>query len=181
MKSGLRAFLILLLVGMISLGSAAGATGYLAYRKIAPIVRDDDGPKHLGFWDLGSGYGTGSSFLVAVREKSDDGVDFSLRIPALLINVGLRFVSVSIPRETADEIQRFVPFLTTLAAEITRCPDGDFVEIVKHGETVRISKRGNRIVVHIDTDEIALGLAIPLSSFKTVIDKVAQTSSSNYA
>ena len=100
---------------------------------------------------------------VRVRTKDGSGDDVSLRCPAVLARAGLAFAPLSrlpLDREALSAL----PAARELIAELRRRPDATFVQVVSRHESVRISTRGDRLVVEADTPGEAISVAVPLAT-----------------
>ncbi len=110
---------------------------------------------------LGSGV-----VMVKVHDKSPDGIHLTAPVPAALVDLGLALVPLApIAADLGavrSEIEPWGPALEALADELARCPDATLVEVEDRGERVRVSKRGGKLRVEVESRDADVQVSVPV-------------------
>ena len=112
------------------------------------------------------------TFSLAVQEA--EGSRTSLAVPASLVDIGLAFVPNEVYAEIAHEAGPHWDIVEVVSREISDCPDAVFVEVIDGNEHVRIAKRGNKIVIDVDTHRENIRVALPLRTFERVVKRIGK-------
>lgn len=109
---------------------------------------------------------------VRVQERGPDGVRLFVPVPAAALDLGLGVATLAIP---ADELARMraeaAPYheaLTAVARGLEECPDATLVEVLTDRESVRVTKRGGTLIVHVDADDGRVRVALPARTLTRV-------------
>lgn len=115
-------------------------------------------------------YSTGT---VSVEVAQVEGQDLSIGVPAALITLALMVVPDDLYAEAAHELRPYWPAVREFCRQLGDCPDAVFVE-VRGGEDelVIVSKREDRLLVHVQEDESRVHVAIPLYAVQTVANRL---------
>jgi hypothetical protein len=108
-------------------------------------------------------YNTGM-VRVEVREKSPNGQHISLAVPAVVVPIGVRLVPKEKLREALRDLQAWLPAIKVASEELRRCPDGPLVEVDSRREHVRIVKRGDALVIDVDSESETVHVSFPLGA-----------------
>lgn len=114
-------------------------------------------------------YGPGSVYI-EVHER--DGADVSIRVPAVLVRLGVGLIPTGAFREGGDDLRQALPLLVAACDSLDRMEDAVLVEVERPGEFVRVAKRGGRIVVSVKSAEESVHLELPLISVRWLTDKI---------
>ena len=153
MSRGFKIFLVLLSIPLLFL---VGITIVLA----APTV------------------GTGLTFdavSVSVHDKGPDGVRFSMPVPTVLVDAGLRTALATGALDDVDplppEAVRALPHLRDVARILADTPrDFTLVEVRDRDDHVRIEKIGDRLQIRVRSRDADVDLGLPLALVPRVMD-----------
>ena len=99
---------------------------------------------------------------VYVHEKQPEGTRIWLPVPALLVEVGMRFVPADELREASTQVRPWLPAIRAASGELARCPDATLVEVKNSTEHVLISKLGNTLRVDVDDVNDTVHVSVPV-------------------
>jgi hypothetical protein len=106
-------------------------------------------------------YDTGA-VRVRVHEKGPDGTNIRLLVPAVVIPAALRLAPEEDLRKASTEIQPYLPAIKIAAEELAKCPDGPLVLVTSPKERVSIVKRGDSLVIDVDSPRETVHVSFPL-------------------
>jgi hypothetical protein len=116
------------------------------------------------------------SVLVDVR---DGGGGFSLRVPAVAVDLALGFVPPRVVETALNEaelaVESWLPALRAAVHELAAAPDFVLLEISSPGSRVRIEKRGRSLLVHVDSDDDGVRVELPLHTARSFADWLARS------
>jgi hypothetical protein len=112
---------------------------------------------------------------VSVREKKPDGTRIHLMVPAVLISGGLRFVPGDQLSKASVDLRPWLPAIKAASRELARCPETILVDVQDRNDRVIVAKRGNSIVVDVDSEEDTVHVSVPLR-FVAAIAQQLETS-----
>lgn len=123
---------------------------------------------------LGATIAATGTVTVKVREKSPDGVDLFIPVPALLFDVVVFLAPLMMPDEALSEIREEIepwqPALEAVAEEMENCPSGVLVEVHSGKEHVRVYKEWRSFHVDVDNPEADVQVAIPARLLSRALD-----------
>jgi hypothetical protein len=109
---------------------------------------------------------------VSVDCKKKDGQSIHLVVPAALVSAGIHLVPQRELRQAApemrDQMRQWTPVLRAAARELRNCPDGPLVQVQGPGEQVDIQLRHGTLVIHVDSDDETVRVAVPLGLVESV-------------
>lgn len=110
------------------------------------------------------------AITVNVKEKKPDGDHVFIVAPATLASWGVRLIPERhlprLPREARESL----PAILAGARELERLPDFVLVEVESPREHVKVQKRGDCLVIDVDSDDETVHLSVPI---RTVLDTLA--------
>jgi len=112
---------------------------------------------------------------IAVEVRNDDGGDLSVSVPAGLARLALALVPEAAFDELASELRDVEPFLPAAAAawrQLEQAPDFVLVDVTDGDETVRVEKRGGRLIIRVDADGESVRVGIPLSIVDPLVERL---------
>jgi hypothetical protein len=113
------------------------------------------------------------SIQVSVRDKGPDGFSLAIPVPVNLASAVLTFI----PDRELEEIRAgFGPWMPAIEAALdglARCPDGPLVEVDSADETVRIVKRGGKLVIDVDSRDETVHVAVPIRGALKLVRQLA--------
>lgn len=111
-----------------------------------------------------------------VHEKGRHGSSIEATIPAAMVPVALHLTPKHVMDEVRHEIHHEVgdhgKTIRALLKEISRCPDGVFIDVQTDTEFVRIQKRDGRIEVTVDTPDELIRASVPLHTVASVFSAI---------
>lgn len=110
--------------------------------------------------------------LLIVDVQDRDGRVF-LPIPMLLVNGALSFAPLNDKVSVPHEFQNHSDLLEAAASELSRCPDGPFLEVDSPDTKVLIEKRGQNMIVNVNSDSEKIYIQIPIRATGKTIAKLA--------
>lgn len=113
------------------------------------------------------------SISVFVQEKGEGGQRVHVVVPAALVRAALIFVPDSAFDEARGNIRSWGPALKGMSASLADCPDGTFVHVQDGKERVIVAKRGNALVVDVDSPEESVKVSLPLGTMTALIHRLA--------
>ncbi len=110
---------------------------------------------------------------VQVREKSPDGVDLYIPVPMAALNLALSLAPREELREAGREVAQYRDLVAAFTQVLEECPDGTFVDVVDHGESVQVVKAGGNLEVHVDGPHETVHVSFPLHAVNGVVQRLA--------
>ncbi len=105
---------------------------------------------------------------VAVDGLEPKGHHVHLIVPAALVPVGMRFVPEERLREMTMNARPWLPAARIASAELARLPDSKLLEVRGAREHVRITKKGDLLVVDVESPRETVHISVPLK----MVDRV---------
>lgn len=127
---------------------------------------------------LGAGWTVirAGSFHVEVREAGPGGCDFSITVPAALVQAVAACVPEDVLRgcdeEAAAELARWWPLIEQASDALARCPDCELVRVDGRRETVVVAVRGGRLCVAVDDDGDRVRVEVPVRSAAGIVERL---------
>jgi hypothetical protein len=109
--------------------------------------------------------------MVYVHEKKPEGHRLWVPVPALLVNLGVRFVPDERLRDALRDLRPWLPAIEAASHELERCPDGLLVEVQDRTDHVMVSKGGDVLRVDVDSETDTVHVSVPIS----LIESLAET------
>lgn len=118
---------------------------------------------------------TSPAVRVHVDEKLGHGPDVNVVVPASLISAGMTVAPWFMPDDTLDQVRRDldaelaeIPVDTRrlaadLAADLRAMPDARLVEVVDGHDHVVVLKRGDDLLVRVESPDADVDITVPLS------------------
>jgi hypothetical protein len=136
-------------------------------------------PAKLGVGVLGTALVAGAALssegfiAVRVHEKSPDGKNINIIVPAAAVRVTLRFVPREHLAEASENLRPYLPIIDAAIPALEQCPDGVFVEVVDNDEHVLIAKRGGSLVIDVNDREDVVHVSVPLRAAQSAVHEIA--------
>lgn len=110
---------------------------------------------------------------VDIQSKGSGGCDISgIRIPAALGHIAIAMIPGHVFGLEGHDMEIWAPMLREACSELARCPDFTMVEVHSDDEHVRIRKKGNQLIVDVDTDDERVQVTVPLGMAKAFAKKL---------
>ena len=100
---------------------------------------------------------------VQVHEKHEGGENINLIIPAIIVPVGMSLAPEEALLEVSEEMRQVLPIIKAASAELARIPDGVLVEVRDRNDHVLIQKRGDSLVIDVETRDEEVHVSFPIS------------------
>lgn len=117
--------------------------------------------------------------MVSVRERKPDGTRIWLPVPALLVEVGMRFVPARQLQDASAQIRPWLPAIRAASTELERCPDATLVEVESRTEHVLVSKRGDSLQIDVQDDEDTVHVSVPVEFVSSMADEIGARGTPN--
>ena len=102
---------------------------------------------------------------VRVHDRSADGVNLVIPVPALLVDVAAFIAPRVIPDEALADVRREMePFregLVAMVDAIEDCPSGTLVHVQSAGDDVLVTKSRGRFRVQVDSSDVDVDVSVP--------------------
>lgn len=119
-------------------------------------------------------YGGGT---IAVQVEAARGSAVSVRVPAGLADLALGLVPGTLVtealRDAPEELEDCWDALQDSWDAFARAPDFVMLEVAGPDHGVRVEKRGGRLLVDVDTDGERIRVAVPVSTLRKLIHRLA--------
>lgn len=113
---------------------------------------------------------------VNVVEKQPERHHIYIFAPALIVPIGMHFVSKEHLTQASREIKPWLPTIRAAVAQLRECEDVTFVEVKSPGEHVRVAKSGGSIVVDVDNEDDTVHVSAPIRAISSSIEELAAAS-----
>jgi hypothetical protein len=106
-----------------------------------------------------------------VHERNGCSVEGT--VPAAVVPIALRFLPAEVLDDVRGEVRCEAPYALDVARavvrEISRCPDGVFVDVQGRDEIVSIEKREGKIRILVDTPDEVVRISVPLHTVSSLV------------
>jgi hypothetical protein len=114
------------------------------------------------------------SVAIEVHDPGPDGVDLSLRVPAVLVSGAALVIPFELPEDVAAELRPHLPVVETVLDELSRCPDFVLVEVESGRDHVEIAKRDGELVISVTSGGESFALSVPLGAARSVVARLGR-------
>jgi len=121
-------------------------------------------------------YGAGS---IRVKVRSEQGTNFSIRVPAGLANLAIALVPSAPLRELgrdfepwSGQLDRVWPVLTRSYDELAAAPDFVLVEVHGDDEQILVRKEDGHLIVDVSSHGDDVHIVVPLRTVSRALDKL---------
>lgn len=109
---------------------------------------------------------------VQVLEKHEGGKNINLIIPAIIIPIGMSLAPEDTLLEISEEMREVLPIIKAASAELARIPDGVLVEVRDRNDHVLIQKRGNSLVIDVESRDEEVHVSFPISMVVAMVSRL---------
>ena len=110
--------------------------------------------------------------IVYVHEKKPEGHRIWVPAPALLVDLGVRFVPEERLRDALQDLRPWLPAIEAAGHELERSPDGLLVEVKDRTDHVMVSKCGDVLRVDVDSETETVHVSVPISLIESVAERL---------
>jgi len=125
----------------------------------------------IGFAAIGA-YVYRCGVLVVHIDEGPDGSNIHMRIPAALVQAGLRVVPDAAFEDAADEIVQVAPLLRAVSEELSDTPDFVLVEVKGRDEWVRVRKVDDKLEIRVRDRDDKVEVIVPLRIVQSVVNRI---------
>ncbi|MFH1679560.1 MAG: hypothetical protein ABIH26_02835 [Candidatus Eisenbacteria bacterium] len=118
----------------------------------------------------------GGSIRIVVREKGCGGDNVSLSIPSTAVVAILPFLPGQLFREMPDEAAECARVASVFCDRLSGQPDFVLVDVRSEGESVLVEKKGDALVIFIDSEDELVRVSVPLWLVGRVASKAGSVS-----
>lgn len=105
---------------------------------------------------------------IDVDEFRSGGSHVHLWVPAAAVPMAMHLVPDKHWYHASEQAREAVPILHAIVKELKKYPDADFVEVMDHGQHVRIRTRDGKLQIDVDAPNEKVYVLCPLSTIEDV-------------
>lgn len=113
---------------------------------------------------------------VRVNEQGPEGTNLYMPVPAGFLYLGVAALPYVLSEEDLAEIRADLgevgPAIAALGEALEDCPDAVLVDVQDHGESVRITKRGRSLLIHVDDGRDQVRISVPAALVSRTVNAV---------
>ncbi len=121
----------------------------------------------------------GGVATVSLHDRSE-GIRFYLPVPLAVVSATAATAGFLSPFHADDLVEidgdldlgEWEPFVDAIFEGLEDCPDVTFVEVLDHGDHVRVSKKGGKIRVDVRDPDISLSIAVPIRPIRRTVSSL---------
>lgn len=120
-------------------------------------------------------FGGMGMLVVDVHEKTPGGDRVHVEMPAVLIPMTMMCIPdfAHIDCDIDDDEARYVgPIMRAISSELRKMPDAEIVYVETSEEIVTVIKRGDNIIVDVDTPQETVHITMPVKALESVSKKM---------
>ena len=110
---------------------------------------------------------------VKVEDRSADGVNVFVPVPAALIELGAASLPLLMPAEDLAKMRReLAPIagpLRRLSSELASCPDTVLVRVESKKEQIEVRKQGDSLKISVHTDDTDVRVSVPANALNRLL------------
>lgn len=110
---------------------------------------------------------------INVVEKGPNGSDIHISIPAAFMVMGITFIPGSVFAEIGPEERGYLSLARHACHELSEIEDCTLVSVEDGDERVKIIKRGDNLIVHVEDFDADLLISIPVAVADKVLGKLS--------
>ena len=121
----------------------------------------------------------GGVATVQLHDRSE-GVRLYLPVPMAVVSATAATAGFLSPVHAGDlleidgdlDLDEWEPFVDALFAGLEECPDVIFVEVLDHGDHVRVAKKGRNIRVEVRNPDLSLNISVPIRPLRRTVSSL---------
>jgi len=121
----------------------------------------------------------GGVATVQLHERSE-GIRLFLPVPMAVVSATAATAGFLSPVHAGDLVEidgdfdlgEWEPFVDAIFEGLEDCPDVTFVEVLDHGEHVRVAKQGGKIRIEVRDPDISLNVAVPIRPIRRIVSSL---------
>ncbi len=115
---------------------------------------------------------------VSVQQKNAGGHHIVVAVPAVLVPIGLDLAPQDKLQRASAEAQQWLPAVDAASKALAQCPDARLVEVRSRSQFVEVVKRGDSLIVDVDSPDARVHVTLPLVLVHSVAEKLESFHSS---
>ena len=121
----------------------------------------------------------GGIATVQLHERSE-GIRLFLPVPMAVVSATAATAGFLSPVHAGDLVEidgdfdlgEWEPFVDAIFGGLEDCPDVTFVEVLDHGDHVRVAKQGGKIRIEVRDPDISLNIAVPIRPIRRTVSSL---------
>jgi hypothetical protein len=105
---------------------------------------------------------------IDVDEYRSGGSHVHMWVPAAAVPMAMRLVPARHMRHASEEARDALPLVHAIVKELKRFPNVDFIEVVNHGQHIRMRTRAGKLQIDVEAPDQTVHLLCPLSTIEDV-------------
>jgi hypothetical protein len=110
---------------------------------------------------------------VSVDEHRANGDHVHLMVPAALIPVAMRLAPRDAMENAARQAGSWLPTVQSIAKELRRLPDAEYVEVRDADEHVFIHTQNGKLLIDVESPDETVHVACPLATIEHISEEIA--------
>lgn len=118
----------------------------------------------------------GGIATVQLHERAE-GIRLFLPVPMAVVSASAATAGFLSPVHAGDlveingdlDLEEWEPFVDALFEGLEDCPDVTFVEVLDHGDHVKVAKRGGKIRVEVRNPDVSLDISVPIRPVRRTV------------
>lgn len=119
------------------------------------------------------------AITVQVNDRTGKGPNVNLFLPAAVVPTALRMVPAHHFGQIPPEARRVLPAVREAMRRAADLPDFVLVEVDSPRERVRIEKKGNRLLLHVEERDEEVFVAVPLRTIASTLREIERAADRN--
>lgn len=115
-----------------------------------------------------------AGFIVVDVQNKTKGERVFVPVPMLFVNLALDVVPDHRLARLSSRLQDKDEWLAAVTGELSKCPDGTFVEIESRENQVLVAKKGGNILIDVNSQDEEVHLRIPIRSTAKAVARIAE-------
>jgi hypothetical protein len=112
---------------------------------------------------------------VQLDESKRGGQHLTIAVPSAVVPLGMRFVPDQVFKNIDPELRPYLPGLRAAIGELRKCPDALLVEVRNNNDHVVVRKRGDNLVIDVNSNADQVHISVPLSSLGSIAERIEES------
>jgi hypothetical protein len=95
-------------------------------------------------------------------------------VPLSLVNLGIKMLPDGKLHEANIKLANVEPYLETVSQQLMDLPDVNFVEVKSPREEVLVQKKGNQLIVNVNSDDEQIHISVPIRGIRKVVQNLSE-------
>jgi hypothetical protein len=116
---------------------------------------------------------------VSVDEHRAHGDHVHLMVPAALIPVAMKLAPRNAMEDAARQAGPWLPTVQSIAKELRRLPDAEYVEVRDADEHVFIRTQNGKLLIDVESPDETVHVACPLATIEHISEEISNLRTTN--